>query len=266
MADALRAARLAPEFLAAIDVVLIEASPTLRAIQAERLKDCGARVSWATAFDDTLADRPLLLIANEFFDALPIRQYVHTERGWCERMIMVDKDGALAFALAPVATALAVENGMDTLLGAVREISPTARVLAENVARAVAHHGGGALVIDYGYGQAGFGETLQAVGGHAFKNVLNNPGTIDLSAHVDFGSLAAAARRGGARTEGPIAQGQFLERLGIVARAAKLARLNPGQESVISSAVDRLTSPEQMGELFKVLAILPQTAPPAPGF
>ncbi len=264
MADALRAARRVPGFLEAIEVVLVEASPTLRAIQEKTLKDFGVRIVWSAEFDDSVANRPLLLIANEFFDALPIRQYVRTERGWCERMVVVDRTGALAFALAPDPTPLAIDR--DAPLGAVHEVSPVALALAQNVARAIARHGGGALIIDYGYAQPGFGETLQAVGQHTFKAVLENPGTVDLSAHVDFAAVAAAARLGGARTYGPIGQGQFLDALGIGARAAKLSHLNRAEERSIAAAVDRLTNRAQMGALFKVLSITPPDAPPPPGF
>ena len=132
--------------------------------------------------------------------------------------------------------------------------------------REIARKGGAALIIDYGYDQPGFGETLQAVGKHQFKGVLEAPGEIDLSAHVDFTAFAAAARRGGAQTFGPVGQGQFLEALGIGARTEKLALLNKNEASKIAEAVDRLVKPEQMGTLFKALAILPPHTPAPPGF
>lgn len=265
MADALRAARLVPEFLDAIEIVLVEASPALRAIQGERLKEFGSRVRWSSGFNSDAAC-PQYVIANEFFDALPIRQYVRTERGWCERMVTIDNDDVLAFALAPVATPLAFE-GCDTApLGATYEVSPAALALAEDIARGIAGHGGAALVIDYGYSQPGFGETLQAVGGHAFRAVLDDPGSVDLSAHVDFAALAGAVHRGGARSSGPIGQGAFLQSLGIDARALRLSRADPGHAAAIAAAVDRLTHPAQMGTLFKTLAITPPNAPAPPGF
>jgi len=261
MADALRAARLAPEFLTSIDVVMVEASDALRALQQERLRDCGAPVQWKDRFE--AGDRPLFLIANEFFDALPVRQFVHTERGWCERMIVADK-GVLGFALSPLASAVAVED--DAPIGGVYETSPAALAIAEEIGHAIARKGGAALIIDYGYDRPGFGETLQAVGRHRFKDVLDAPGEIDLSAHVDFTALAAAARRGGAQTFGPVGQGRLLDALGIGARAEKLARLNKNEASLVAGAVDRLASPEQMGTLFKALAILPPHTPTPPGF
>lgn len=261
MADALRAAKLAPKFLKSVDVTLVEASPTLRSFQQERLKDCGAPVQWKDRFE--ASGRPLFLVANEFFDALPIRQFVHTERGWCERMVVADK-GALAFALSPVASAVVIEG--DAPMGGVHETSPATLALAEEIGHTIARNGGAALVIDYGYDTPGFGETLQAVGGHQFKDLLEEPGAIDLTAHVDFTAFAAAARRGGAETYGPIGQGAFLEKLGIGARAEKLSRLNKSEASSIATAVDRLTQREQMGTLFRALAILPTHAPPPPGF
>ena len=261
MADALRAAKLAPKFLKNIDVVMVEASPTLRALQQERLKDAGVAIRWIDRFE--AGDRPLFLVANEFFDALPVRQFVQTERGWCERMVVVENE-ALAFALSPIASNVGVEG--DAPPGGVFETSPASLALAEEIGRSIARHGGAALIVDYGYAERGFGETLQAVGGHKFKTLLERPGEIDLSAHVDFANLAAAARHGGAQTFGPVGQGAFLEALGIGARAEKLSRLNRKEAPSIAAAVDRLVSPGQMGTLFKALAILPRTAPTPPGF
>lgn len=261
MADVLRAAKLAPAFLKSVDVTMVEAGAALRALQQQRLKDCGARVRWKDRFE--AGDGPLFLIANEFFDALPVRQFVHTERGWCERMVVVDK-GKLAFALSPTASAMAVEG--DAPVGGVYETSPATLAIAEEIGHAIARNGGAALIIDYGYDKPGFGETLQAVGKHQFKDVLDAPGAIDLSAHVDFRALAAAARRGGAQTFGPVGQGSLLSALGIGARVEKLSQLNKNDASTIADAVDRLVSPAQMGTLFKALAILPADAPPPPGF
>ncbi|MDE3114725.1 MAG: SAM-dependent methyltransferase [Pseudomonadota bacterium] len=268
MADALRAAKLAPDFLAAIDVVLVEASPTLRAIQADKLKDCGASLRWLDRLDDSLADRPLFLIANEFFDALPVRQYVKTERGWCERMVSLDDAGNLVFALAPVAAAgLAVPEARgEAEPGAVYEVSPAATAFAEEIASLVTRQGGAALIMDYGHSGTGFGDTLQAVRSHKYAPVLETPGAADLSAHVDFAALAEAVRRGGAVAHGPLAQGAFLERLGLKPRAAALSKAHPEDQAPLSFAVERLTDPGQMGRLFQALAILPERAGTPPGF
>lgn len=263
MADILRVAQAAPEFTADLEVVLVEASPALQEIQAEKLRGLGADVSWQAQFDDSLADRPLFLVANEFFDALPLRQYVKTERGWCERMVTV-LNGDLAFALAPVPvppSAIPADraNAPD---GGVYEASPAATALAEDIARTIAARGGAALMIDYGYGEAGgFSETLQAVSGHRFADALAEPGEDDISAHVDFAALAQAGRRGGASVFGPATQGAFLANIGIVERAEQLMKSNPDEAQKLLVATERLIGNDQMGRLFKVLAF----APPALG-
>lgn len=266
MADALRAAKLDPKFLAAVEVVLVEASPALQAVQRERLKDSGVSIRWLERFDDSLSDRPLLLLANEFFDALPIRQFVHAARGWCERMVTIE-NGQLAFALAPSASALDIPASRGKPEdGAVFETSPAASALTEEIARIIEARGGGALIVDYGYDNGTFGDTLQAVRDHRFTEILAEPGDADLSAHVDFTALAAAASRGGAKTFGPVAQGALLEKLGVTARSAQLQRANAKSAADIGAAIHRLVDPDKMGTLFKALAILPAGAAAPPGF
>lgn len=265
MADLLRAARIDPEFLAAIEILLIEASPNFQQEQARRLSGGHTAIRWLPQFDESLLDRPFFLIANEFLDALPIRQFVHTERGWCERMVTVDEECNLAFALSPVPAVLDIppERG-SAETGAVYESAPAAESLVEQVASAIAAKGGAALILDYGYGPgAGFGETLQAVSRHKFASILENPGESDLSAHVDFSAIVRAARRGGAMAYGPFGQGAFLCNLGIERRAKQLA--GAGAETAMSD-LDRLISLEKMAALFKALAIAPKAAPKPPGF
>ena len=258
MRDALRAARLMPEFRAALDVVMVESNPVLKAAQQSALADCGVAVTWRGAFDTADADRPLFLLANEFFDAPPIRQFVKTARGWCERMVTLDAAGALAFALSPDVAPLMVPQRGPAALGAVYETCPAATAIVEEIARAVAGKGGAALIVDYGYGAtAGYGETLQALKDQAFAGLLDSPGDADLSAHVDFAALAEAAREGGAVAYGPMDQGAFLVNLGLVQRATRLRQFD---------ALDRLTKPEEMGTLFQALAILPAKTPAPPGF
>jgi NADH dehydrogenase [ubiquinone] 1 alpha subcomplex assembly factor 7 len=265
MADALRALKRVPGFLDQVDVVLVESSPRLQALQRERLKETGARLSWRARFD--IADAPLLVIANEFFDALPVRQYVKTARGWCERMVVV-KNGALDFALAPLPTPAAAipASRAGAPEGGVYEVSQAAGALSEEIGRVITAHGGGALIVDYGYREAGFGETVQAVGSHRFASLLAEPGRHDLSAHVDFAALADAARHGGAAIFGPTPQGTFLERLGIGPRAQRLCAAQPQQADTIQAAAARLTAPNQMGNLFQAMAFLPSSAAAAPGF
>lgn len=299
MADALRAARIVPEFLDAIEVVLIEASPVLRKIQREKLsafvqaspphpalspsggegdthsslsptggegRGEGAAVRWVDRFDESLTDRPLFLIANEFFDALPVRQYVHTAKGWCERMVTVDADGKLAFALAPFPQAgLSIPHGRgEPEDGAVFETSPASTALAEEIGHVITRHGGAALIVDYGYANAGFGETLQAIAAHRTAGILDTPGEADLSAHVDFAALSEAATNASAVAHGPVDQSVLLKALGIEARAQSLQRANPDDADSIASRVIRLC--DTMGTLFKALAITPQHAPKPPGF
>ena len=256
MADALRAARVVPEFLDGLDIVLVETSPALRACQAGLVP--GAR--WTETFDASLADKPLFLIANEFFDALPIHQFVHTAQGWRERMVVTDADGALGFALSP----LIAPGPRGAPEGGVFETCPAAQAIMAEIAQAIAARGGAALIVDYGHDRPGFGETLQAVAGHAFKDILDTPGEIDLSAHVDFAALAAAASD--AQAFGPVGQGALLQALGVAQRIARLAAANPAQRDDLHAALDRLVEPAQMGTLFKALAILPQGAAAPPGF
>lgn len=268
MADILRVAQVAPDFIADLDVVLVEASPALQQIQADKLRGLGADVSWQAQFDDSLADRPLFLVANEFFDALPLRQYVKTGRGWCERMVTV-LNGELAFALAPVPVPSSAIPGdrAGAPDGGVYEASPAATALAEDIARIITAKGGGALLIDYGYGEAGgFSETLQAVSGHRFADALAEPGEDDISAHVDFAALAQAGARGGASVFGPVTQGMFLAHIGITERAEQLMKANPGEAEKLVAAIERLIGNDQMGQLFKVLAFAPPSVSGMAGF
>lgn len=256
MEDALRALRVVPDFLEAIEVVLVEASPVLRALQAEKFKTAGVAIRGVTHFNDTLIDRPLFVLANEFFDALPIHQFVKTERGWCERVVTADEKNELKFVLAPVPAQGLVNTEAE--LGAVLETSPAGVALAEEIGRVIATQGGAALFVDYGHA-GGFGDTLQAVAKHKYANVLEHPGAADLSAHVDFAALSDAARLGGAKAFGPVEQGKFLTALGIAERAQKL-----GPQT--NTQLERLVSPDQMGTLFKALAIMPNGTSKPPGF
>ncbi len=273
MADILRTAAVAPDFIADLEVVLVEASPVLQQIQADKLRSpnagiLGADISWQAQFDDSLGDRPLFLVANEFFDALPVRQYVKTERGWCERMVIA-RGGELAFALAPVPAPRAAipadrEKAPD---GGVYETAPAAAALAEDIARIIAARGGAALIMDYGYAEAaGYSETLQAVSGHRFADALDRPGEDDISAHVDFAALAQAGRRGGAAVFGPSTQGLFLANIGIVERAEQLMQTNPASARDLLAATERLIGSDQMGTLFKALAFVPSPIGNVAGF
>jgi len=263
MRDALRALRVVPEFHSALEVVLVEASPVLAEKQREALGDCHLPLRWVTNAGAIDRGKPIFLLANEFFDALPAQQFIFTERGWQERVISADEGETLGFALAPAPTTLRVppQRGSPEP-GAVYEVSPSTLALVGNLATGIAQAGGAALFIDYGYGEAGFGETLQAVGRNHFADVLSEPGEMDVSAHVDFAALRDVALSAGCDVFGPIPQGRFLCTMGIAERAARLSRKSDEH----TLAIERLIDPRQMGELFKVLAILPPGAPAPPGF
>ena len=258
MADALRATRAIAGFHDALSVHLVEASPVLRAAQAARLP--------GAVWHDTLAtlpDAPLFLIANEFFDALPIRQFVRDGDGWRERMVGVEGD-ALAFGLsAPAPLAFLAHRLDDTQDGDLVEYCPALPAIGAEIGQRIATHGGAALIIDYGDWRS-LGDTLQALRGNARANPLDAPGQADLTAHVDFEALAHAVAP--ARHSRLTTQGVFLERVGITARAQDLARhlTGPALDSHIA-AHRRLTHPAEMGDLFKVMGVYPKDALPPPG-
>jgi NADH dehydrogenase [ubiquinone] 1 alpha subcomplex assembly factor 7 len=335
MADMLRVAKAAPGFREAIEVVLVETSPTLRQVQARTLAD--ADVCWAATVEEALAALPppplrgrvgagggagstatpeprqthspssappppptpprkgegrtapstsddpasaastairddagralpAIIIANEFFDALPIRQFLRTPDGWRERLVGLDDHGALTFGLAaerPSDVSLP-DRPVDSIL----EICPEALSITSRIAAHLAAHGGAALAIDYGAAHSS-GDTLQAVKAHAFADPLAEPGEADLTAHVDFGALAAAARRSGAAPMALVSQGELLARLGLAARAERLSRTaSEAQREDIASAAARLSdrSPTGMGALFKALAFADPRLGALPGF
>lgn len=267
MADLLRAARAAPGFREALRVHLVEISPALRARQRETL--AGVPVTWHDGLDG-IPDGPLLVIANEFFDALPIRQFQKAGDAWRERTIGADPEGeGLRFALAPSLRQppFLPEDMADAPEGSIVEICPAALSVAHALGQRLARFGGAALVIDYGHAHTAIGDTLQAVKGHAFHDPLADPGEADLTAHVDFEALARSARDGGAATFGPLPQGEFLLRLGMGARASVLLqKATPEQAADIHSAYRRLTDPDEMGSLFKVLCLAAPGLPAPPGF
>jgi NADH dehydrogenase [ubiquinone] 1 alpha subcomplex assembly factor 7 len=207
----------------------------------------------------------MLLLANEFFDALPIRQFVRGQDGWSERLVGIDgtadpEQGSLALQFEmslPMARAPEVPADFhDAALGSVFEVCPGALGLVQLIASRIARSGGAALIVDYGHPSSAIGETLQAVKGHAFHDVLADPGEADLTAHVDFGALAEAADVGGVQVLGPVPQGAYLERLGLGARVQTLLQgASPEQAEDIRTAHHRLTDASAMGSLFKVLAI-----------
>jgi NADH dehydrogenase [ubiquinone] 1 alpha subcomplex assembly factor 7 len=265
MRDALRAiAAAVPKFLPAAEVMLVDASPALKSLQQETLNGIPAKISWLSSFAEIPPERPIYLIANEFFDCLPIHQFVKTPQGWCEKVVTV-RDGALAIALAQIAVAAPPDAAAAPADG-IFETSPAAAAIVEEIAHAIIQRGGAGLIVDYGYDIRRYRETLQAVAHHKHADVLAAPGESDLSAHVDFCALKAAAEKAGATVYGPRGQGDFLVDLGIEVRAQRLVMANPREARTVVDGVKRLIDPKQMGMLFKTLAIAAPGAPVLPGF
>ncbi|WP_226779577.1 class I SAM-dependent methyltransferase [Oceaniglobus trochenteri] len=258
MADALRATRAVPGFHAAMQLHLVEASPALRAQQAQALT--GFAPQWHDNVTD-LPDLPLFLVANEFFDALPIRQFLRSGDAWRERVVGA-RDGALVFGLTdPIAPPALADRLADTSEGDMVETCAPAAALAEHIGGRIAARCGAALIVDYG-SEISLGDTFQAVRAHEKVPPLSLPGQCDLTAHVAFGPMA----RNLACAVAPLTeQGAFLDRLGSGPRHGALARGR--DEAVIESLVrahHRLTHPSEMGQLFKVLALYSDDGP-APG-
>lgn len=267
MADALRALETLPDCRAAARVHLVETSPHLRQRQRESLSDI--EVTWHDSVED-LPMAPAIFIANEFFDALPIEQYVYQDGGWRQRLVDLApnaSDTAPEFKFSHATTPDPSQNLPAAENGAIVESSPPSQQIATEIARRIRSNAGAALIIDYGYAGPAVGDTLQAVRAHDYAPVLENPGAADLTAHVDFNALATAVHTADAICWGPIDQGAFLRRLGIEARAATLAgAATPAQKADIEIARERLIGDAQMGTLFKVLAIGSRGTLPPAGF
>ena len=262
MADFLRATHGVPGFHTALQLYLVEASPNLQEQQAKALARYDA--TWVDTAD-ALPQQPLFLVANEFFDALPIRQFVRDGEGWREKRIGL-VDGGLGFGLGPEAPQPALEHRLrDTTDGDLVELSPGAAPILSSLAQRIASHGGAALIVDYGDWRSP-GDTLQALKSHTPVEPLETPGEADLTAHVDFEVLCSVAAGAGCAHSKVTPQGVFLERLGITDRARNLAAGLEGEalESLIA-AHRRLTHPSEMGNLFKVLGLTPADIAPPPG-
>ncbi|MDA8251310.1 MAG: SAM-dependent methyltransferase [Rhodospirillales bacterium] len=255
MSDALRAIRrTAPGFARALRLHLVETSPRLRAVAGEKLP----QATWHDRIEE-LPDGPLILLANEFFDALPIRQFLRRGDGWAERFV---QDGALV----EVPSELAAPWAEPVEDGAVVERCEPALAIAAHLGARLARDGGAALILDYGPAESAPGDSLQALRGGQAADPLAAPGAADLTAHVDFAALAAAAREAGAASFGPVPQGMFLARLGLYQRTGQLARANPARAAGLVAAAQRLAEPAFMGRLFKVLALAHPALPEPPGF
>ncbi len=266
MADALRAAARMPGFIKAAAVSLVEISPVLRSVQRQTLE--GYDVSWRESLEG-VPEGPILVVANEFFDALPANQFVRTEAGWRERLVGQDDDGprfVLSSIATPMTALLAPEVRNNAPVGAVAEVQPAGIAVCATLADRISDHGGAALIVDYGHAASAPGETLQAVRRHEPSDVLRAPGEADLTVHVDFAALGRAAGDKLALF-GPLGQGEFLRRMGIALRMEKLlAKATGKQKKDIVAGVHRLIDDDQMGTLFKVFGLAPHGTPPLPGF
>ncbi len=244
MADLLRAAKAAPDFMKVAQVHLVETSPILQKLQREKL---GPDITWHATID-TLPNMPSLFVANEFFDALPVRQF-EIRMGKCFERYVGSNCGKFKMGLVPAPQ----RDGAD----GVYEVSPVAALIASELQNRLDACGGAALIIDYGSAKSTGGDTLQAVKHHSYCSIFDAPGEVDITAHVDFASLSPAR---------VISQSVFLAAMGIEMRTEKLAARLEGQpKSDFISASDRLISADQMGELFKVMCMVPAgTAPHYP--
>jgi SAM-dependent MidA family methyltransferase len=261
MADILRVACRAPGFRDGLKLKLFETNPVLTAEQRNRLESYEPQ--WLENFEQ-FDDGPILVVANEFFDALPIRQFIKKEDGWHERLVGLAA-GKRAFGLSP--TPIPNETMPTAIANAetdsMFEVCFAGGEVMSRLAKMVAKQGGSILAIDYGYAHTQTGDTLQGVRNHAYSDVLENPGETDLSAHVDFGALAAVPQEVGLAVQPLATQGEFLTRLGITERANALSGANPGSAEDIRTARDRLVGKDQMGDLFKVFcAHSPGLTPP----
>lgn len=258
MQDALRATKKIEGFHQALSLYLLDTNETLVQMQREKLGDfCPCHI----ADISSLPKLPIIAIANEFMDALPIHQYQRTKEGWRERLVAIEGD-KLVFVRGEQAVPLPLPDDKDFF-----EVCPLAVTIVQQLSNHIVAQGGAALLIDYGYVEMDSRDTLQAVSGHAFAGILHNAGATDLSAHVDFTALKLAAERQGACVLPIITQGEFLRAMGIDLRAWQL-KLNAGYDEahVIDDALARLTEDEQMGTLFKVMSILSPKIKDVAGF
>lgn len=261
MADMLRAAKNWQDFAAALSVHLVETSPQLRKAQAEALQP--VTPVWHDSID-SLPEGFSLIVANEFFDALPIRQFIRQGGAWRERAVDYNAaENVFYFTTLPqeiVPDALIPAACGEAPEGSFFEISPASLEIAAKLAQKITKGQGACLVIDYGHTRTGLGDTLQSLARHAYADVLESPGTRDITAHVDFAALADACRPH-ADVHGPVTQGHFLGALGVVLRAERLAAgATPKQRLHIMTELHRLTAPSAMGDLFKVLCITPKNS------
>jgi len=268
MADALRVFSCVPRLLESISVALIETSPVLRATQSDTLRASPAPLQWYERIED-VPQGPLILIANEFIDALPVRQFVRQSSAWRERSVMLTADGAFTFCVGKPVDPDAVPQSLRDVEaeGAIIETRPAAVSHLSTLAARAKHAPVAALIADYGHAETGVGDTLQAVHRHRFADPLAMPGDVDLTAHVDFAALKDTACGLGLAVYGPMPQGEFLLKLGLGSRCERLLQsASPEQKAAILSGAARLADPRQMGLLVKMLLVQSSGLAPPPPF
>ena len=257
--DALRALK---RFGCAPEIHLVENSPALRAVQQEALP----QAIWHDDVTSLPNGKPLMIVANEFFDALPVHQIIKRGEDWHERLVACQDILFLPIAGKKVPETIVPEPLRDAPSGSIIESAPAGVAIARALARLLVDNGGAALIIDYGYNGPTIGETLQAVKDHAPVNPFDAPGDHDLSAHVDFATLGAMAQLTGAKQNGPVPQGAWLTAIGLNERAEALRRRQPDQAASIEAQRVRLADPRQMGSLFQVMALAAPDWPDGAGF
>ena len=265
MDDILRTAKRAPGFLEACDVVLIEPSPFLRDAQARRLEGSAVTPRWVASLDAIDAGAPVILVANEMLDCLPVRQFMRTEEGWAERCVGVDEAGDLIFGLT-AAPAGFTPPPYPVEVGQIVETSPHQAQFGRDCAALMVQATGAALLIDYGRDTPGPGDTLQALSQHKAVDPLASPGEADLTQWADFPALLAAAMSAGAAVTPCIGQGDFLRAMGIEVRAARLKEARPDGAALLARQMNRLIADDEMGTLFKACAIFSPADVSVPGF
>ncbi|MEZ5790756.1 MAG: class I SAM-dependent methyltransferase [Nitratireductor sp.] len=266
MADLLRSARNFPDFLSAIHVHLVETSPAMMARQRERLSGLANDIHWHASME-AVPPIPMLFIANELLDVMPIRQYVKSGRNWLENCVGLDGAGKLAFTLGAgqIDPALLPEGHQLEPDGAVFEISPAREAFILELCERLKNSNGAALLIDYGHSASGFGDTFQALRTHTYANALAEPGQADLTSHVDFAPLTALARATTIAAAPICSQGDFLLAMGLLQRAGILgANADAARREQIRGEVQRLAGPDEMGNLFKVMGLWHCTDRPIP--
>lgn len=257
MNDMLRTiTQLAPGFAKSAKVVLVETSPPLIDRQREALASFETNIQWIDRFD-AVPHGPLILVSNELFDALPVRQFVKHNGRFVERLIGLDEAGNFQFAsgVAGIDPSLLPKGYKDKPDGTIFEVAPARAALMQQISERIATNRGAALTIDYGHLKSGFGDTLQAMLKHTYDDVFANPGEADLTSHVDFQHLEEIALNSGCKT-GTMTQGEFLLAMGLIERAGRLGSGRGDHfQNKLRQDVERLAAPDQMGDLFKVLAI-----------